>query len=294
MDIYLIDYWAQSGQSRWHQASALAKISGTALTIAAVVLSGDIFVLVAVYLLLAAVVAGTRLGTRRILLLAAYPGIFAVLFALSRWDGDWLTPATIIAKALTAALATVLLIITTPYPDVFAAFQRVFPRLVGDALFLTYRAFFLTLESMGHLLTALRLRGGLVPGHYVSNARNIASSLGLLLVNSLDMSQRLYDVLSVRGYNGRLAGSDRWRRLSLVVTRSGPESVACDNQRSLADWPPLGLGVLALALSLAGRAGWLFGLGGRLIMVTAALAVLVGVLLYPRWGSPESAVPTAD
>ena len=68
MDIYLIDYWAQSGQSRWHQASALAKISGTALTIAAVVLSGDVFVLVAIYLLLAAVVAGTRLGTRRILL----------------------------------------------------------------------------------------------------------------------------------------------------------------------------------------------------------------------------------
>ncbi|MBM3135616.1 MAG: hypothetical protein FJZ89_10140 [Chloroflexi bacterium] len=262
MDIYLIDYWAQSGQSRWHQASALAKMIGTALTIAAVVLSGDVFVLVAVYLLLAAVVAGTRLGTRRILLLAAYPGIFAVLFALSRWDGDWLTPATIIAKALTAALATVLLIVTTPYPDVFAACQRVFPRLVGDALFLTYRAFFLTLESMEHLLAALRLRGGLVPGRYLSNARNIASSLGLLLVNSLELSQRLYDVLAVRGYTGRLAGSEHWRRLSL------------------ADWPPLGLGVLALTLSLAGRAGWLFGLGGRLILVTAALAVLLGVLVY--------------
>jgi cobalt/nickel transport system permease protein len=266
MDIYLIDYWAQSGQSRWHQASALAKMIGTALTIAAVVLSGDIFVLVAIYLLLAAVLAGTRLDTRRILLIAAYPGLFAVLFALSRWDGDWLTPATIIAKALTAALATVLLIVTTPYPDIFAALQRVFPPLVGDALFLTYRAFFLTLESMGHLLTALRLRGGLVPGHYLSNGRNIASSLGLLLINSLDMSQRLYDVLSVRGYNGRLAGSDRWRRLSP------------------GDWPPIGLGVLALTLSLAGRAGWLFGLGGRLILVAMALAVLVGVLVYSRWG----------
>ena len=262
MDIYLIDYWAQSGQSRWHQASALAKIIGTALTIAAVVLSGDVFVLVAIYLLLAAVVAGPRLDTRRILLIAAYPGLFAVLFALSRWDGDWLTPATIMAKALTAALATVLLIVTTPYPDVFAALQRVLPRLVGDALFLTYRAFFLTLESMDHLLTALRLRGGLVPGHYLTNARNIASSLGLLLINSLDMSQRLYDVLAVRGYSGRLAGSDRWRRLSPY------------------DWPPIGLGVLALALSLAGRAGWLFGLGGRLILVAMALAVLLGVLVY--------------
>ena len=275
MDIYLIDYWAQSGRSRWHQDSALAKMIGTALTIAAVVLSGDVFVLVAIYLLLAAVLAGTRLGTRRILLLAAYPGIFAVLFALSRWDGGWLTPATIIAKALTAALATVLLIVTTPYPDVFAAFQRVFPRLVGDALFLTYRAFFLTLESMGHLLTALRLCGGLVPGHYLSNARNIASSLGLLLVNSLDLSQRLYDVLAVRGYTGRLAGSDRWRHLWR------------------GDWPPLGLGVLALALSLAGRAGWLFGLGGRLILVAMALAVLVGVLVYSLWGNRKALTRTS-
>jgi hypothetical protein len=51
--------------------------------------------------------------------------------------------------------------------------------------------------------------------------------------------------------------------------------------------------VLALALSLAGRAGWLFGLGGRLILVAMALAVLVGVLVYSLWGNRKALTRTS-
>jgi len=63
-----------------------------------------------------------------------------------------------------AALAMVLLIGTTSYPQLFAVLGRVLPRVVADALLMTYRTFFMLLEAMDHLITALRLRGGLLRG----------------------------------------------------------------------------------------------------------------------------------
>jgi cobalt/nickel transport system ATP-binding protein len=105
----------------------------------------------------------------------------------------------------------VLLIATTPYPDVFAALGKLLPRLVADALFVTYRALFLLLEELGHALTVLRLRGGLRPDRPVASSRNVARTLGMLLVRSIDLSERLYQVLQVRGYRGRITATSRWR-----------------------------------------------------------------------------------
>jgi cobalt/nickel transport system permease protein len=136
--------------------------------------------------------------------IAAYPTIFALFFAASQWNGSLLGPATILLKALTAAQAMVLLVTTTPYPDIFAAIGRVMPRLLADGLFLTYRSFFLLLREMGRTVTALRLRGGLKQGSHISNAANMARALGMLLVRAMDLSERLYAVLRVRGYRGRL------------------------------------------------------------------------------------------
>ena len=47
MDIAAIDYWATSGTSALHRASAPAKLSAAALLVAAVVTGRDIFVVAA-------------------------------------------------------------------------------------------------------------------------------------------------------------------------------------------------------------------------------------------------------
>ena len=212
MDIAALDRWAVQGESPWHRAAPLAKIGATALFIAAVVMSHHVAALVTLYLALAALMAWARLPLRRVLVIAAYPALFAVLFAVSRWDGTWQMPATILLKAVGAAMAMVLLITTTPYPDLFAALSRVLPHLISDALFMTYRSFFLLLEGMDHLITALRLRGGLQRRQPLRTIKNLALALGVLLIHALDLSRRLYDVLLVRGYRGRFPTGQRWRQ----------------------------------------------------------------------------------
>ncbi len=235
MDIAAIDYWANSNVSRIHRASALGKGATALAFVAAVVITSSPYLLASLYLILLAGVFASRLPASRLVALAAYPTVFALLFAASQWNGNFTGPAVLLLKAFTAAQAMVLLITTTPYPDVFSAVARVVPGPVSDGLFLTYRSFFLLLREMGRAATALRLRGGLRPGSHVSNAANLARALGTLLVRALDLSERLYAVLRVRGYRGRLETGARWR----TVTKT--------------DALPLGAGAVALTLAVFAR-----------------------------------------
>jgi energy-coupling factor transporter transmembrane protein EcfT len=174
-----------------------------ALLLGAVVVTWNLLIVATVLLLLVAVVTSTRLKPRLAYGLAAYPAVFALIFAFSA-TSDPLLGAVIVLKGVTAALAAVVVVLTTPYPFVFAPLQRVLPRLAGDALLMTYRSTFLVLEKFSNLLRAVRLRAGLRAGHPVRAARGTAQALGGLLLYSLDLGRRDYDIMRLRGYQGRL------------------------------------------------------------------------------------------
>ncbi len=188
----------------------------TALVLAAVLVATDAVTLLAIYLLLAAVTATSRLPMGRVLVIAAYPAIFAFLFALSRWDGTLGTPMSIVLKAMDAGLAVVLLIVTTPYPEIFGVLGTMMPRVLVDGLFLTYRSLFILLRLVSELTTALRLRGGLDRRRYLAMLRNLGQGLGHVIVHGIDLSERFYQVLRVRGYCGKLASSGGWRAASIA------------------------------------------------------------------------------
>jgi cobalt/nickel transport system permease protein len=269
MNIAAIDYWANTGDSRLHRASTLGKGVAALAFVLSVILAASPYVLLSIYLLLVAGVFATRLPARRLMMIAAYPTIFALLFAVSRWNGDLTVPAVIILKALTAAQAMVLLISTTPYPDLFAALGRFLPRLLADGLFVTYRSFFLLLAEMSRLMTALRLRGGLRSGRHLSNARNLSSALGMLLIQALELSERLYAVLRVRGYRGRLMAGNRWR------ATSGHDLL------------PLAAGGVALSIAAVSRL--LPGLWGSVngFVLLAAIALVALSILFSRRGDGD-------
>lgn len=214
MDIGTIDYWAIGKRSFLHGASPLYKIIFVVSVIASVVITNNFVVLISIYLTLLGLVILTRLPFLKIVWVSAYPAIFAVLFAVSSWNGNWITPANIILKALDAALATVILIVTTPYPSVFSLISPFLPRIIVEGLFLTYRSLFILLGLMGNLIRALKVRGGLSPGRYIKNIANFASGIGLLIIRGLDLSERFYGVMSIRGYSGRLAGEEIKKRFA--------------------------------------------------------------------------------
>jgi cobalt/nickel transport system permease protein len=204
LDISRIDYWANCTISPVHNSSVISKMLATGCLIAAVVISNDIEALLGVYAIVLVTVRAARLPMRTILAISIFPGLFAILYAVSQAGRGLDYPVLIIVKAMTAATAMILLISTTPYAEVVGLLGRAMPRVVYDGLFMTYRSFFILLGLTGNFMTALRLRGGFEPRKVVKNASNMASGVGFLFIRAFDKSQRLYDVMSIRGYSGEL------------------------------------------------------------------------------------------
>ena len=261
MDVSSIDYYANHGTSFLHRARALSKIVFDALVIAAVVISDSFYLLLAVYISLFTVVIWTRLPVLKIAAIAAYPAIFAVIFAAASWNGSWLNAGVIVLKALSAALAMVILIVTTPYPDIFSTIGPVLPKIVTEGLFLTYRSLFVLLELTDNLVKGLRVRGGLTHGRYVKNIVNFSSGIGLLLVRGLDLSEKYYGVLKVRGYSGRISGGAR------------------DDRTGAYDLTALLIGVLIFGASVAVKTYG--GISGHQAYIPAAsLLILIASAAY--------------
>ncbi|HET6351457.1 MAG TPA: energy-coupling factor transporter transmembrane component T [Coriobacteriia bacterium] len=221
MDIGRIDSSAVQGRSWLHGAAPAAKLTAFALLLAAVVVSSNVIVVAGIILALAGLVLACRLPARLAFGLAAYPGLFAALYAFGLGAGP-LVGALVVGKAVAAALCGVVLVLSTPYPQIFAPIQRFLPAVIGDVLLITYRSLFLLLERFGHVLTAARLRAGVVGHNPVRSAKLVTRSLGGVLLYSIDLSQRTYDVMHLRGYDGRLAVSPapakhRWQSASAVA-----------------------------------------------------------------------------
>jgi cobalt/nickel transport system permease protein len=201
-----------------------------------IIVSSRLTVVTGIYLSTVLLVRLAALPVLRMMGLAAYPAAFALFFALSQLSGGWQLPMLIILKAQTAALALLTLLGTTSYPTVFGLFSPLFPRFLTDALLLAYRLFFVLLDLVLRFLAALRLRGGLSSLRPSVNLRHVAFGLGALFVLSYEKSQRLYDLMNLRGYRGSIASTTP---LSL---RKG-------------DWLPLLVGAWVLIVSLAVEIG---------------------------------------
>lgn len=214
MDLYLIDSLASSGKSPFHMASALSKLFFVAAVIFAVLVSNDSTTILAIFILLIVLISLFGLPTTKLLFMTSYMVIFAALFAFSGLDAFGATPATIILKASTAALALLTLFATTKYFDIFAVLAKFLPRLVADVLFVTYRSFFILLKELSNLLMALRIRGGLEPRRFIRNLKNLGGILGTLLIHAMDMSARSSNILNIRGYRGGITHYGSKRKLT--------------------------------------------------------------------------------
>jgi len=208
-DVAIIDYWSTSGRSMLHRAGPAAKLTMAACFVAAVVITHHVALLAAVYALCVGLLVSARVPAPKVMLIASYPALFALIFVISEWDGTWQTPALVFGRALAAALALVTLLVTTPYPRVFSLLSRVLPGIVGEALFLTYRSVFLLLDMAGNLVTATRVRSGLQLRHPLVNLRNLSLAMGKLLIHAFDRSELQYDIMVVRGYSGHIAAPGR-------------------------------------------------------------------------------------
>jgi len=103
-------------------------------------------------------------------------------------------------------------------PRIGSALERL--RVPGKLVFLllfTYRYVHAVGEEWDRLRTAAKLRG-FVARNSLHTYRTIGNMLGLVLINSFDRAQRVYEAMLLRGFNGSFhtVGELRTRRRDLV------------------------------------------------------------------------------
>ncbi len=233
IDVAKVDYWAASGTGLFQRASIIAKLGFLLLVLAAALAATNPYSLALGYVVLLVVAAAARLPWLRMMWLSLYAAVFTVLYIVSL-RGDMLAHAVLIVKAITPALAVLMLIVSTPYPRIFSLLSAVLPEILAAGLFMTYRTLFILLDMMDNFVAAIRLRGGFSPGSLYKNSANISKGIGMLLVRAVERSSRLYAVMVVRGYSGSMA-------------EQGPVKMHRE------DWLPLGTGTVVLTLVILWR-----------------------------------------
>ncbi|RQD76112.1 MAG: hypothetical protein D5R97_05075 [Candidatus Syntrophonatronum acetioxidans] len=198
MNLSYLDYLSTHGNSVLHRSSTLSKGLMVTLLITVIIISPSLPFLILIFLTINLLFFLARLPLLKFLHLLFYPFFFALVFALGGLGGG-LTPPVIVLKAVNTAALLILFLSTTPYYKIFGLLSRFLPGILVDILFISYRSFFLLSTQMNNLTTALKLRGGIRKGKILSNLKNIAWALGVNLLNSLEINNRFYQVLLLRG-----------------------------------------------------------------------------------------------
>jgi len=204
MHLASIDQMANNGNSIFHRAKTVTKLLLSLMILIVVLLSHDIVRLAGITLALAGMFFLAGVPLKEVFHLALYPAFFSLFFALFKLQQSWIDAILIIMKSVTAALSLLLLITTTSYVKIFGFLSLFLPSVLVDIFLFTYRSFFILVEMLQNLLKSIKLRGGYHFFRIVANLKSNAGAIGVMIIHAFDMSERMYRIYSLRGYNGKI------------------------------------------------------------------------------------------
>lgn len=202
MKIAFVDQRAVQGSTFLHRAEAWSKLLSAAILIAGIIICTRWELLVPLYLFFFITLWVAGLSPARQLYFYLYPLFFSLLYGHFLVGLGGVELLVIVLRAVSAVMALLLLMMTTPYIEVFSALNRVFPSVLTDVMFLTYRAFFLLMGRLRELMVAIKLRGGAGSGALVRNLAGAGTYLGMAFLTAVDLNERSYWVMLMRGYQG--------------------------------------------------------------------------------------------
>jgi len=148
---------------------------------------------------------------------AAFIGIFnplldnaqvAVLPGVTLAAG-WFSFASIILKFLLTVSAALLLIATTSFPTVCHALRRLgLPAIFVSQLLFLYRYIFVLGEEAMRIVRARDMRSY---GHKGAGIRIFAQIIGVLLLRTMERSERIYFAMLARGFQGDMPAGRRYQ-----------------------------------------------------------------------------------
>lgn len=199
--IYLIDYYSNSIDSIIHRSSIISKLIFLVLVLSSILLAKSLINLLFIASTIIILIILAKLPFFKILKWSLFIVFFASLFAVSQ-IGYGLLPIQTILKALSASLLMLLIICTTPYPEIFSIFNGISTTL-ASIMFLSYRFFFLLLGEIEMKLSIMKVRGG-YSSSLIKRMENIGMLIGSLFISSIEKSERIYNILRIRGFKGRV------------------------------------------------------------------------------------------
>lgn len=220
------------GQSLFHRWTPSAKIASLLLTsfllaslhhlsCAAV---GVLFGLIAVEL---AHLPWSRTG-KRLTAMAGFLGMLVVIMPLTSppRPGDTLLlvplftawplslaggvmALTIVGKAVAVALLMEPMLATAPLSRTLQGFSDLgLPAALTQMILLCHRYIFVFQQEMQRIQQSMQLRG-FVPRTNLATLRALGNSLGMLFIHSFERTERVFDAMQSRGYQGHFPGSTR-------------------------------------------------------------------------------------
>ena len=136
---------------------------------------------------------------------------------------------TVLLKSWTSVTAAVLLTATTPQIELLRALRAIrVPSIIVTIVSMTYRYLFVLVDEAQRMLRARQSRsasaGGRSGGSVAWRARVTGNMAGSLFVRSLDRSDRIYQAMLARGYDGtvrRIGDAPGAGRLSVAAAALG-------------------------------------------------------------------------
>ena len=214
MHLSAVDQMANNGNSVFHRAGIPSKLLMVLTLLAGIIGSGNVISLSILIGFMAIMFITARARFKEIVHLLIYPVVFSSLFALFKLQESWTAGLVVILKGTGAALATLFLLVTKPWIEIFALLSAYLPGLLVDIFLFTYRSFFILIDRLGNLLRSIRLRGGFHSFNLFMNIKNMAAVVGLLILNSFEMSEWMYKMYMLRGYNGGIPVVRNWWKLT--------------------------------------------------------------------------------
>lgn len=117
-------------------------------------------------------------------------------------SGGWVSLSSILIKFTLAISSSFLLIATTSFPGICLALGRLrTPKIIVMQLLFLYRYLFVLTEETMRIVRARNMRTFRRKGRELRTFINIA---GVLLVRSMERSERIYQAMCSRGFDGRV------------------------------------------------------------------------------------------
>ncbi|MDH4028445.1 MAG: cobalt ECF transporter T component CbiQ [Nitrospirota bacterium] len=117
-------------------------------------------------------------------------------------SGGWVSYASIVIKFILTISSALLLIATTSFPGICFALERLrVPRIFVVQLLFLYRYIFVLIEETMRIARARNMR---TFGRRGRGVRTFINITGVLLVRSIERSERIYQAICSRGFDGQI------------------------------------------------------------------------------------------